>query len=300
MALIDQVNKIDCSASGSLGTGLAGCRIDRDRVVALGLLTKGYKFTEEISLDYMQELQVAGTLTILQGVITFVDNTAEDTIITRDGSGVKKVAGQMPYEYAATFDNGVNFHKALTSLSSYEGYDVILFDVNNNIWFTSTKSGDYKGFSLGMFKGGKYTGANGTDSASQTVNFQIINRLEVDSLMSWAENDKLDFTYDELQGVNEVFVKVDPIVAGTSITVSAFLLDGTHPVEGLVKTDFKATINGVVDIPSAASYNPTTKKYTLTVSAMVSTNVITVSLNGIVLTILGTLYKSNTVNAIVA
>jgi len=299
MALEDQINKVDCTASGVLGTGLAGCRIDRDRVTAIGLLTRGFKFAEEITLEYMRELQTNGTLIMLQGVITFVDNTAEDTVITRDGSGIKKVAGQMPYEYAATFDNGVNFHKALTSLSSYEGYDIVLFDVNNTLWLTSTKSGEYKGFSLGMFQNGKYTGANGTDSASQTVPFQIINRLEVDSLMSWVTNENLDFTYDELQGVNEVLITVDPVSAGTLIVVSAFLLDGTHPVEGLLFGNFTATKNGVSSNPTAATYSAVTKKYTLTVPTLVATDVVTVSLNGIILTTLGTLYKSNTSTAVV-
>lgn len=299
MALEDQINKVDCTGQGVLGTGLAGCRIDRDRVVALGLLSRGFKFAEEITLDYMRELQTNGNLIMLQGVITFVDNTAEDTVITREGSGIKKVAGKMPYEYAATFDNGVNFHKALTALSSYEGYDIILFDVNNNLWLTSTKSGEYKGFTLGMFENGKYTGSNGTDSASETVTFQLSNRLEVDSLISWITNDNLDFTYDELQGVNEVKISVDPISAGTTIVVDAYLLDGTHSVDGLLFGDFSATKNGVASNPTVAVQDSVTKKYTLTVPAMVATDVVTVSLNGIVLTTLGTLYKSNTATAIV-
>ena len=299
MALEDQINKVDCTASGVLGTGLAGCRIDRDRVTAIGLLSRGFKFAEEITLEYMRELQQEGKLIMLQGVITFVDNTPEDTVITRDGSGIKKVAGQMPYEYAATFDNGVNFHKALTSLSSYEGYDIVLFDVNNTLWLTSTKSGEYKGFSLGMFQNGKYTGANGTDSASQTVTFQLSNRLEVDSLMSWVTNENLDFTYDELQGVNEVLITVDPIVAAsTTIVVDAYLLDGTHSVDGLLTGNFELTRNGVV-LAQTVVQSPTTKKYTFTVTANTAADIVTVSLNGIILTTLGTLYKSNTATAVV-
>ena len=299
MALEDQINKVDCTASGVLGTGLAGCRIDRDRVTAIGLLSRGFKFAEEITLEYMRELQQEGKLIMLQGVITFVDNTPEDTVITRDGSGIKKVAGQMPYEYAATFDNGVNFHKALTSLSSYEGYDIVLFDVNNTLWLTSTKSGEYKGFSLGMFQNGKYTGANGTDSASQTVTFQLSNRLEVDSLMSWVTNENLDFTYDELQGVNEVLITVDPIVAAsTTIVVDAYLLDGTHSVDGLLTGNFELTRNGVV-LAQTVVQSPTTKKYTFTVTANTAADIVTVSLNGIILTTLGTLYKSNTATGVV-
>ena len=299
MALEDQINKVDCSGSGVIGTGLAGCRIDRKRVTALGLLKKGFVFAEEITKEYMRELQQNGTLIMLQGVVSFADNTAEDTIVTREGSGIKVVAGKMPYEYAATFDNGINFHKALTSLSSYEAYDLILFDVDNTLFGTTPKTGGLKGLTLGMFENGKYTGSNGTDSASQTVTFQCINRIEWDLYAGWVTNDNLDFIYTELTGINEVLVSVDPISAGTSISVSAFLLDKSHSVEGLLFGDFKVTKNGAANNPTVAAYNSTTKKYTLTVPALLAADIVEVSLNGTILTPLDVLYKSNNATAVV-
>lgn len=299
MSLETQINKVDCSASGILGTGLAGCRIDRKRVTALGLVKKGFVFSEEITKDYMRELQQAGTLIMLQGVVSFADNTADDTIITREGSGEKVVAGKMPYEYLATFDNGINFHKALTSLSSHSAYDLILFDVDNTLFGTTPKTGGFKGLTLGMFENGKYTGSNGTDAAAQTVSFQCINRIEWDLYAGWITNDELDFVYSELTGVNEVLITPSPIAAGTSIIVSAFLLDKTHPVEGLLFGDFKVTKNGLANNPTAAVYNSSTKNYTLTVPALLAAQVVEVSLNGIVLTAVDELYKSNTATVVV-
>ncbi len=298
MSLETQINTVDCSAGGVLGTGLAGCRMDRKRVTALGLVSKGFKFDEEITKDYLRELQQDGTLIMLQGVVSFVDNTADDNIITREGSGIKVVAGKNPYEYTATFDNGINFHKALTSLSSYQAYDLILFDVDNSLFFTVTKAGEPKGFTLGMFENGKYMGANGTDAASQTVNLQLIERGEIDERMSWIANEELDFVYTELTGVNEVLITVDPAVAGTSIDVSAFLLDKTHPVEGLLFGDFAVTRNGVVSNPTVAVYSSATKKYTLTLPAFVAADILEVSLNGIILVPADILYKSNTAIAV--
>jgi len=299
MSLETQINTINCGANGVLGTGLAGCRIDRKLVTALGLLQKGYVFTEEITKEYLRQLQQDGILIMLQGVVSFEDNTADDNIITRPGSGIKVVAGKNPYEYTVTFDNGVNFHKALTSLSGYGNYDLIAFDVENTMWLTQTKSGAPKGFTLGMFENGKYMGANGTDASSQTILLQIIDRAEVDERMSWIESNELDFSYGELTGVNETLVTVDPIVAGTSIVVSVFLLDKTHPVEGLVFGDFAVTKNGGVNNPTVAAYSSTTKKYTLTVPALLAADIVTVSLNGIVLTLADVLYKSNTATAVV-
>ncbi len=293
MSLTTQINAVNCGASGILGTGLAGCRIDRKRVTALGLVQKGFKFAQEITKDYMRTLQQEGKLIMLQGVVSFEDNTADDNIITRAGSGIKVVAGKNPYEYTATFDNGINFHKALTSLSGFNAYDLILFDVDNSIFLTVTKSDEPKGFTLGMFENGKYMGANGTDAASQTVVLQLTERAEIDERMSFIENNELDFSYGELTGVNEVILTVDPIItASTSIVVNAFLLDKTHPVEGLLVGDFAVTRNGAVITPSAISYSSTTKKYTLTVTANTTADIVTVDLDGIILTLADVLYKS--------
>ena len=299
MSLETQINTINCGANGVLGTGLAGCRQDRKRVVALGLVQKGFVFAQEITKDYMRDLQQAGTLIMLQGVVSFEDSTADDNIITRAGSGIKVVAGKNPYEHTITFDNGINFHKALTSLSGYGNYDLILFDVEGAIFLTVNKSGSPKGFTMGMFENGKYMGANGTDASSQSILLQLIDRSEIDERMSWINASELDFSPSELNGVNEVLVTVDPIVAGTSIVVSAFLLDKTHPVEGLVFGNFSVTKNGGVSNPTVATYSATTKKYTLTVPAMVATDIVTVSLNGIILSLADVLYKSNTATIIV-
>jgi len=300
MAIDTNINTVNCGASGVLGTGLAGCRIDRKRVTALGLLQKGYKLDQEITKDYMRSLQQDGVLIMLQGVVSFEDNTADDNIITRAGSGIKVVAGKNPYEYTATFDNGINFHKALTALSGFNAYDLILFDVDNSMFFTVTKSGEPKGYTLGMFENGKYMGANGTDASSQTVVLQLTERSEIDERMSWITSEFLDFSYGELDGVNEVLVTIDPIVtASLAIVVSAFLLDKTHPVEGLLVPDFAITRNGAPLVPSAVAYSATTKKYTFTVSANTTADIVTVSLNDTILTLVDVLYKSNTATAVV-
>lgn len=294
------LNVVNCDAAGVLGTGLAGCRVDRKRIVALGLLQKGYKFTQDPDKDYMRQLQQDGILIMLQGVVTFVDNTPEDTIITREGSGLKKVAGKMPYEYVATFDNGVNFHKALTSLSSYEAYDIIFFDVENTMWVTVQKDGTPSGFTLGMFENGKYTGSNGTDAAAQSVTFQLEDRNEFDKYAGWYTDSELDFTGSKLTGINEVLITVAPAAAAaTTIVVDAYLLDKTHSVDGLLTGDFELTKNGVV-LAQTVVQSPTTKKYTFTVAALVAADVITVRIKNTILTPLDVLYKSNTATLIVS
>jgi len=300
MSLDTQINTIDCSQSGVLGTGLAGCRIDKKRVVALGLVQKGYLFEDEINKAYLRSLQQDGILIMLQDVVGYEDATADDNVITRPGSGIKVVAGKNPYEKKVTFDNGVSFFIALTSLSGYQSYDLVEFDVDGNMWFTVNKSGVPKGFTLGMFENGKYMESNGVDASSQTINMQLIERSEIDQRLSWKTSDFLDFSPRELTGVNEVILTVDPIVtASTSIVVSAFLLDKIHPVEGLLIPDFTLTRNGLPLTPSAVAYSSTTKKYTFTVTANTTADIVTVDLNDIVLTAADVLYKSDVKTVVV-
>lgn len=303
MTLLEQINAVDCTASGVLGTGLAGCRKDRNRITALGLLERGTKLTELITKEYMRTLQQAGKLIMLQEVVSFTDQTADDNIITRPGSGVKKLAGKNPYEYAVMFDNGIAFHKALTTLESYNQYDLILFDVTNSMFFTTTKTGEAKGFTMGMFNNGKYIGADGADASSYTVTLQLTERMEIDEQQSWVSSENLDFAVSELTGVNQVNIVLNPIAPGLTFTLSAKLAsDNSHPVTGLLLNQFKFTKNGVVLVPTGtADYNPDTKLYTFTVAVVLAaTDVITASLNGIVLTLNDDLYKSNTDTAVVA
>jgi len=295
MTLQEQINSINGSSSGVKGTGLAGYRIDMKLIRACGLLQKGYILDQFIDKEYLESLIKEGILIMLQGVVTFEDATADDNIVTRPGTGFKVVAGKNPYEKIMTFDNGINFHTALSTLSGYEDYDIVFWDIDNTMWMTQTKSGQPKGFTLGMFENGKYTNGNGVDSASQNVTFQMIERYEFDDLITWVTNDNLDFYYTELKGVNETIVTVSPIApAATTISTSVYLLDKTHPVEGLLVADFAVTKDGVAITPSAVTYSATTKKYSLTVPATVAAQVYTVSLKNTVKTLNGVFYKSNT------
>jgi len=300
MSLETQINTIDCSQSGVLGTGLAGCKIDQKMVTALGLVEKGYKFNAEFSKEYMRQLQQEGKLIMLQGVVSYEDATADDNIITRAGSGEKVLAGKNPYEKVATFDNGVNFATALTYLGGYNQYDLIEFDIEDNIWMTRTKNDEPKGYTMGIFNPTKYMGANGTDASSKTVLLQKIVRDEIDKRITFVTGDQTDFAVRELTGVNEVVLTVDPIVtASTSIVVSAFLLDKIHPVLGLLVADFSVTRNGVAIVPSGIAYNATTKKYTLTVTANTTADIVTVDLADIILTAADVLYKSDVKTVVV-
>lgn len=303
--MITGLNVLSCSSSDVVGTGLAGCRIDRKRVVAMGLLAKGTILSGTINKDYIQNLQQTGKLIYLKGVVTFADNTPDPTIITREGSGFKTLVSELPYEYLATFDNGQNFQKALKSISGNSNYDLVLWDVDDVMWLTQNLSGDVKGFALGMHNSGKYMGNDGTNAASQTLSLQLTERSEVDERMSFFTPD--DFSSNDLDGINDVNITISPIVAlSTSIVFTPLLNDGSHLVEGLTIPNLRVTRNGVVVVPSAISYVTNEGKVTLTVSSNAAASVVTVRLfdntlvKPVILSAVDVLYKSNIASVVVS
>tara|TARA_R110000782_G_scaffold83895_1_gene164039 strand:+ start:2790 stop:3701 length:912 start_codon:yes stop_codon:yes gene_type:complete len=302
--MITGLNVLNCSSSDVVGTGLAGCRIDRKRVVAIGLLAKGTILSGLVDKAYIQNLQQLGKLIYLKGVITFADNTPDPTIITREGSGFKTLVSELPYEYLATFDNGQNFQKALKSLSGNGNYDLVLWDVDDVMWLTKSLAGDAKGFALGMHNSGKYVGNDGTNAASQTLMLQLTERSEVDERMSFVT--ATDYSSNDIDGVNDVNIAISPIAAlSTSIVFAPYLLDGSHLVEGLTIPNLRVTRNGIIVVPTAISYTATEGKVTLTVSSNTAASVVTVQLfdsslvKPVILSAADVLYKSNVATAVV-
>lgn len=298
------LNLINCAAGDVIGTGLAGCRIDVKRIVALMLIERGHKFTTEIDKDLIQELQQQGKIIFLKGVVTFADSTPDNSIDTAPGSGLKSLITEFPYEYTATFNNGVNFQKALTALSGNGNYDLALMDIDDVIWLTQNKAGEVKGYALGMHQKGKYVGNDGENRPAQSLFLQLTDRGEVDARRGWVKPD--DFSASDLDGVNDVTITIDPIVNGaTAIVLTPNLVDVTHLVEGLTVADFLVTVDGAPVTPTAISYATNADKVTLTVAGLTTGKIVTVRLwdavlgVSIILPATGVLYKSNIATATV-
>ncbi len=273
MAYNDLVNSVSCGA-GNANTGLAGCSFDWKRITTIELSPKSYKYLSgSTQLDTILAEQQKGNIIILQNVVSFVDAKVAPTVITREGSGLKVIAGELPYEYTATWDNGVNFWKALRKLNSNGLYNIALYDVNGSKIFMQTKNGEFKGFGLGMFFADKYVGSDGTTSSQQSAQLQIMNVMDVDA-QAWLTADNLDYAPSELDGINDVTFTILPTLSGaTALTFSALLIDKTSFFEGLTIPNIKVSKNGIGLVPSAISGDATTKTYTLTIPAAVTGDV---------------------------
>ena len=110
MALVDQINVIECGAGELLGTGQQACTFDWNRVRAIELSKNGFVYTSVLDLDNIHDMQQNEDVFIINGFETFAQIEAAPTISTSEGSGLESVDGEMPYKFEGTFKNkGMNF-----------------------------------------------------------------------------------------------------------------------------------------------------------------------------------------------
>jgi hypothetical protein len=214
----------------------------------------------------------------------------------------------MPYEYDVMFDNnGVNYWKALRMLNSKDRYNVAFYDVEGNKIFTQTKAGVVKGFGVKMLFVGQYKGKEGNNPAEVKMQLQLADFQEMER-QTWVSGEELDFSAgSDLEGVNDVNLVASPLaVGGTSLVVSALLLDKSHFVNGLIASNFIVKRNGTPVVVSGVNADANAKTYALTIPAA-SAGTYTVStwdaaLSSFVVLSAGSglLYKSNVATIVVA
>lgn len=305
-----QVNVVNCGATDTGGTGTAGCRFDWSRIKTVELTPRSFKYTKQQNLAYIREQQQLGNIIIINNIVSYVDASADPNVITREGSGLKEIAGENPYEYNMTTDNGLDFFKKLRTYNSSGQYNIALYDVEGNKIFTQTKSGEFKGFSLGMFFTGKYKGKDGTNPSSYATMLQYQDYKEMDRA-AWIAADELDYSTTEIDGWNDTTIVIDTIAVGaTTLTFSHKLADKTHNVEGTVMTNYIFKKDGVPFTPTGTLDATTvTGKLIATIPTTAAGEVYTVQTNDPTLTVsagreiativseLGVLYKSNLASA---
>jgi len=275
------INKVSCGLAELLGTGLKFCKFDFRTPAVIVLVQKGLKIlpSDDFNLAYIQELQQLGKATVLKGVVDFADNTPDNDRGTRAATGKMFTTLKHPYMWTFTFDNGLNFYKAITKLDSNEQYDIILFDVKGDALLSMDNQGNGRGLDLGLLDTGKYVIGN---ENSQTITVQV-DRQNFDNTVSWITNENLDFTAaQDLDGYNDVTIAmVAPANAATTVvfTVTATANNKLVPLEGLVIADLLYQVDGVTVVPTLLTPSPTVSgQYTLTVASLSTGDVLTLKL----------------------
>ena len=299
------INLVVCGLGAVLGTGTKGCRPELKKTQELWFVPKGFVFNGATALNttYAEQLQAEGKLVVVKKIQGFTDNSSDDQTETLE-NGVKRVTTLGLYEFMVDFVNGIYFQAALTSLTSFGSYDVLLIDTQGNIFGTKAANGSLKGFSIGMLQSGKMKFATDTEGQRESLMFQLTDRFEVDENYVFIQR-QADFDPRTLEGVNEVDLEYvnAPAAADTTLTVKATLSQSGAVVSGLVFGNFLVTKNGTTANPTAATETDGT--YALTIAALVSEDVIDTRLydnnnSRIGVALDGCLYKSSTITATVA
>jgi len=306
MAILNNIiNLVACGASGVLGTGFKGCRPYFQKTKDLWFVPRGFVFdgTKELDVTYAQQLQAEGNLIVVKGITTFTDNSSDDQIETLE-DGTKRVTTLGLYEFLVQFVNGLYFHTALFSLSSFGNYDVLYVDTAGNLLGTQATNGSLKGFSVGMLQGQRLTWATDTAGQREGLAFQLTERTELDENYVFIQNKNISFDIRTLEGVNEATLSYvnAPAAADTTLTVKVVTRQDGKPVSGIPFGDFQVTVNGVIVNPTAAAEVGVTGVYALTITALVAADVVDVRLYDVAedrigITLDGCLYKSETISA---
>jgi len=272
MALVDQINVVECGAGDLLGTGQQACSFDWNRVKTIELSSRSFVYTEDVTLESIRESQQKEETFIIAGAESFKLIPVEPTESTTEGSGIKTVDGELPYEYELMFKKkGMNFWKALRRFNSNGIYNIAFYDINGSKIMTQTKSGLIKGFTTSKVFTGQYKGKEGDASAEFKMTIQLSDDVSEMERATWVDGDQLDYSINDLDGYNDVALTVSPLaVAATSLVAKALLVDKSHFAAGMITTDFLIKRNGVTVVHTAVVADENAKTYTFTIPSAVA------------------------------
>lgn len=300
------VNSLSCGANAQMGTGTKFCPQDIENPTVVVFAEKGTKIAPEIdfNLAYSQEMQQKGQLIVLNGVVSFTDNTAENEVGTRESTGIKYGTMLPPYDFTFVFDNGIQFYKALAKLEGSKNYDIFIFDVKNDMFGALDRQGNFRGLDcqyigVGGYKIGKEN--------SQSLMVQV-SRADFDNSVAWISNENLDFTAEQdLDGYNDIDITLTaPVNLDLTLDLKIFAKANNKLVAltGLAKEDLLLKVDGAAVTPSSLVAGTNDGEYTLTSAAYSTGDVVSLQLydgvlNASIINLDGTMYKSNVATTVV-
>lgn len=280
MALISSILDVAAaSGAASVSTGKKGYNLVFGIPRHALALPKGTKFADTVDLTQaimLGEVQ-KGNVIPLTNAKSFVAESGEDGVIT-DDLGVETQGTQGLPKFVLTYKDGNQFYKELAKMTSYGNYDFIFADLKGN-WKVATEAGFIKGFDGGQIVAGMTSLAAADVTEEKTLKIQLTDRDQFDKEFSIIEQALLGWHVRNLDGVNPCTVSFNTApVAGTSVVVKVLLSDNITPVSGLATADFRAEVDDVNNVVTAAVEAGSTGVYTLTITAISASDSINVQL----------------------
>jgi hypothetical protein len=306
MATLANIGNLISCGTEVLGTGTKGCSDIFRKTVSLYITKAGtvYDNTADFTTSnaYIESLQIDKKLIILKGVEELTVNLEEDVRET-DGDGVIRTLRKGKYSFNAKFRNGLTFQAALASLNSFGAYDISFVDADGNILGTATED-SFKGFTVGMLEDNGYMFENNSESQSESISFQFLDRDEVSVDNYMVSHTVLDWKPQKQEGVNQVSLEiVTPSDTDTTITVKAKLGKRAGVFAGADFSQFLFTVGGATANPTGGDDSVTAGTYILTgFTALATNDVVTAKLynnstNKSVVKVDTELFQSNTSTA---
>jgi hypothetical protein len=289
-------NALDCGITDAQGLGLAHCKFNWNDMAGGStlFLRRGTELPAAFTLASLRALQVSGKLKVASNPFSVEIQNSDDQKETSSG-GQTAVATKGLYGFMNKYVNGLMFDTALASLNGQNGYDVILVDSAGSFLFHTSKSGKRTGFSAGMVNATMIDFASGATTTKTGVEFQLVNRSQMDNGKTFVNADELDFSILELNGINQLEVT---LVAPT---------DGATVVTGRIVSKFDSTLTSVEITQAALTVTGATASaatvaadgaLSITVGALSTGDIITVKVTGVYEDTEGVLYKSNTATVV--
>jgi hypothetical protein len=298
------INAFGSCANDYAGTGTGQCPIDQlGDFLGEGLLNKGTTLdveTDSLTEATFKALIVDGKLHQLLDREAFEQATPDNEIYTSPEGLIRSIRAGKP-QFSITYSKGLCFHKALYKLQGNNKYDHIFYFTKGMLMATNVAGTKLKGFNGGEFMVGTYMFQQGTEIEKGKATFQLKDPEEFNTRWVFMPYDVLGFSPLEIDGVIETVIKIDPISAGTTITLD--VVDGCNSSVSYadlfdIAGAYEVTKNGAEITPSAVSI--VGGKVQFTVSALIATDVITIKLSGVQEDVNGLYYKSNTATKTVA
>ena len=300
------INAFGQCADDILGTGIGECPItDLGDLQGLGLLKKGTNLT--IATDSFDETAFRALITDgkLHQVINsyaFEDTTPESERSTSSVGLMESVRAGKPM-YNFTFKKGLGFHKAVYSLKGQNRWDAMFYFTKGILMATNTAKTQLKGFNAGMLDVDSYKFKVGAETEFSKATLQLVSAEEFNTRWVFFPYEEIGFNALEIDGViqSEVAFNIAPIAADETVEVT--LVDGYNSSISYASlfdavADWLVNVNGSAVVISAVTI--TGNVAILTIPSLSSTNVVEVSLNGIVSDDELKYYKSNTITATIA
>lgn len=281
MTLAQIADKNPNCGNTSADTGTLGCQTEFGTPLHAIGVRKGFVIPKSTLFDkvYIDTQTQLGIFIPVIDADSFEELSSEDTFNTNT-KGVDRLSVLGLPKYKLTYQQGHEFYRQISKLTSFKSLDFIFGDGEGNWKLAVTPTGDFCGYTCGQVTAMMAkTKVQGGDPESKSITVQMLDRQQWDRDYAILNRSSLTFSPTDINGINGVKILVSPLAAaGTTITFAVTLkADGVTPVSGLSETDILVTSDGTKVVATVVTETAVDGIYTCTIPAQTAGKKIVVS-----------------------